>query len=363
MKKKLLIIIVIILICIISYLSYNKNTLKLTLDKNLSDNVKEHIGNSIGVELSYADSENIYGHFYNSHVNNVILESSGIFKYNIKTSEFMFIPYVESKRIMSFYWLNNLIYYVILEEEENKFHWELCTANKNFDDVKILKSGKIESPLNYPRILYNKKSLFLVSIDDIDEEKQLFQFDLIEESGVLNLKQDVGYKMRKKGNLIFNIANIYIENNSIYYTIVDEKNIQYLYSFNVENFEEKMIYKNKDYDRILYNYKTLNEGLYIQLALKNENDKSMFIYRKDNSDIINKKGSIKTLDTKSSSCIIFHNQTNDIEIFSENDMKIYKKSINIPDMYPKFLIIDDKIIMQDFSNRFYISNSLKKICK
>lgn len=362
MSKKIFIVLLITFFCII-FIYYSNSSLKLTLNKSLSDNVKKYVDKSVGVELSYVDGNNIYGHFYNSQANNIVLETKGLFSYNIKTSEFVYYGYEESKRIMTFYLMNNIFYYVILEENGDKYHWELAMANEKFNNVKRLKSGNIESPLNYPRILYNdKNSIYFLSIDDINEEKQQFQFDLIKDSNIFNLKNEVGNKKHKEGNLLFNISNVYIEKNYIYYTIVDENSVQYLKSFNVINQEETTIYENKDYDKILYNYKVLNDGIYIQLALKNEDNKSYFVYIRNNDEIINKKGDLKTLDIKSSSCIIFHNQTNSIEIFSEKKLRLYRKNVKQADMYPKYLIVNDKILMQDFSNQFYLSGLIKKIC-
>lgn len=360
LRKMFCILLIIASFCIVCIGS--SNSINLSTEKNLSNNVKKYVDKSEGVEMVYADGDYIYGHFYDSMASNVVLETIGLFRYNIRTSSFKFHEYTEKKRIMTFYWLNDIIYYITLSEDENQYYWEFIEADENFNNINVLKSGKVENPLNYPRILHNNNSVYVISIDDIDEEKQIYQFYLVNDLDMLSLKQDIGSKNEKKGNLLYNIANVYIEDNIIFYTVVDDNNIQYLYSFNVENGEDIKLYENNNQERILYNYKIMDDGMYIQLASKTEDNKAFFIYLENKDKIINRKVDLKTFDIRLNTCIIFHNQTNEIEIFSEKKKKIYKRNVKQTDMYPKYLIINDKILMQDFKNQFYLSESLKKMC-
>ena len=102
--------------------------------------------------------------------------------------------------------------------------------------------------------------------------------------------------------------------------------------------------------------------MYIQMALKDEENMANIIYFKNNKKIIEKKETLKTFDILYNSCIIFHNQPNIIEVFSGNNNRTYKKVIQRNDMYPKYLVVNGRIIMQDFDNKFYVSSSLKKVC-
>lgn len=364
MKKISLIIFGIAILCLLSFLSCSSSLVDLNLEENLTRNVKKYSNESTGVELMYSDGNNIYGHFYDSSINNVILRTKGLFKYNVKTSKFSYFNYKNQNRIMTYYWLNDIIYYVVLEESGNNFNWKFIVSKYKKNDEKIIMQGTIENPFNYPRILFNKYGIFLVSINDLDEENQIFQFDMVVEvSNILSLKQETGKKKEKTGNLLYNISNVYVEAENIFYTVVDKDNIQYLYSLNVITGEEKKIFENKRANQILYNFKIFNNDMmYIQMALKDEENMANIIYFKNNRKIIEKKGTLKTFDILYNSCIIFHNQPNIIEVFSGNNNRTYKKVIQRNDMYPKYLVVNGRIIMQDFDNKFYVSSSLKKVC-
>ena len=247
MKKIILIIFGIAILCLLSFLSCSSSLVDLNLEENLTKNVKKYSNESTGVELMYSDGNNIYGHFYDSSINNVILRTKGLFKYNVKTSKFSYFNYKNQNRIMTYYWLNDIIYYVVLEESGNNFNWKFIVSKYKKNDEKIIMQGTIENPFNYPRILFNKYGIFLVSINDLDEENQIFQFDMVVEvSNILSLKQEIGKKKEKTGNLLYNISNVYVEAENIFYTVVDKDNIQYLYSLNVITGEEKKYLRTKE---------------------------------------------------------------------------------------------------------------------
>lgn len=338
------------------------DSLNMNIDDNLTMQIEKHLNDFTGVELMYYDNNYIHGHFYNLNSSSVVLDSIGLFRYNIKTLEFEYFDFNSDKRIMTFLFVKQKIYYIALKENDNVFYWEFIESNFDFSDEIILKTGYIDNPLNYPRLLYDSNFICLISIEDIANDLQAFQFDLVEKENLQNLKNEMASKKEKSGDILYNIANVYLEDNNIYYTIVDGNNKQYLRSFNILTREENNLYQNSNDNIILYNYKIMESGIYIQYALKSEDNKSYFIFDYNDGKQYKKKGNIKTMDTKLNLCIVFHNFTNDIEIFSETKRKLFKKRLNIGNMYPKYIVVEDKILMQDFDNNFYYSDSLENIC-
>lgn len=325
-KKKLCISIV-FLIVIIFILGKTK-TIEFTMDKDLSESLNNYTKKENSIEMIKAYNSSIYGTIFNTAKNNTILETVALFSYSVENKRLQVYNYDKKNRVMDFVISDSNIFFIELEEVNNdKYVWKLIKSDLNLISYDIIKSGVIENPFSYPRIFINDSYLILVAVSDKDDE-QKYEICKITNENIEILKSEIGYKRRHKGNLLFNIENVYFTNHKLYYTIVDEKNIQYLKCLETTSNNIKEIYINRNENEIIYNYKPLSKGIYIQIALKNQDDLSKFIYMQNEKIIVKKNTSLKTMDTVYGNVILFHNQGNIFEIFSEDNLKIMQFNIN-----------------------------------
>lgn len=359
-KYKYILILFIVTIVISAVLINRTRYIKFSQEKILTKEIKKYVNKNYSAELFRTDNNLIYGSIYNQTVLSTVLETYGLFTYSLEKKEFKFYKYNLEKRVMDYVINDNKIYLVQLVEKNNEFFWEFMISDNDFSNIEILKKGKIEDPFSYPRILKENESILLASIDDKDKNNQIYSLDIVENRRLTNIKNDSGKKTSQYGNLLYNIGNTYMYNNQIYYTIVDEKNTQYLYSTSINEKNSKVIYTNKDSNKIIYNFKPLKQGIYIQMAIKDDPEKSYFIYLRDNKVRLEKKEDLKTLDIIYNGNIIFHNQKNKFQIFSEESLKLKNYSVKIEKVYPKYLVVNNNIIIQDFDNNFYISQNIEE---
>lgn len=357
-KKFLWIFVIAILLLIVIY--GRTGNIKFTEESSLTNSIKEHIDKQSGVEFIRAYDNSIYGSIFDSSKSNTILETTALFSYSVKNKKLLLYEYTGKNRIMDFIVKDNFIYFVELEEvENNRFIWKFIKSDLQFKNLQNIKSGVIENPFSYPRIFMSSSYIILVSIND-EQNIQKYEISKVIGDSIEELQYEIGYKDKKKGNILYNIENVCLNNNKLYYTVVDEKNIQYLISLDIIKNEKSNVFVNNKNDEIIYNYKPLKKGIYIQLALKNLDNTSNFIYMQDDKVIVKKQGDIKTMDTTYNNIVIFHNQENTFEFFSEDTLKLKKFNINQRSIYPKYVILDGKLYIQDFSNKFYVSENIMK---
>lgn len=359
--KKIIISLLIILFLFMLVICGHTKKIEFQIDNELTTSLKKKLEKNHGVDLRYFENNIIYGSIYDHSINTTILETRSIFTYDIKSKQFINYNYDMNNRIMDFKFLNDNIFYIQVEEKDKKFYWKFIMSNKSFSNKKTLKYGIVENPFSHPRILHDNNTIVLVSINDIDDEVQEYSIDLITPNNdIINIKNEKGYKNKKIGNLLYNISNVSLSNKKVLYTEVDDNKVQYLSEINVDTKENKVLLKNDKNMFIIYNFKKMKKGLYIQLALKEEENKSYFIYIKDNEIEKKIKGDLKTFDNVYKDYLIFHNKGNKFEIFSEEKLSFKHYNIDIVDIFPYYIIISDRILIQDFSNNFYFSESLEK---
>lgn len=359
--KEIIISLLIILFLFILVICGHTKKIEFQIDNKLTTSLKKNLEKNHSVDLRYFENNIIYGSIYDHSINTTVFETRSIFTYDIKSEQFINYDYDKNNRIMDFKILNDKTFYIQFEENDKKFYWEFIVSNKDFSDKKTLKYGIVENPFSYPRILYDNNTLVLVSINDIDDEIQEYSIDLILPNNILtNIKNEKGHKNKKIGNLLFNISNVSLSNRNVLYTEVDENKVQYLSEINVDTKANKVLFKNDKSMCIIYNFKKMKKGLYIQLALKEEDNKSYFIYIKDNEIEKKIKGDFKTFDNVYKDYLIFHNKGNKFEIFSEETLSFKHYNVNKEDIFPYYMIVNDKILIQDLSNNFYFSESLEK---
>lgn len=360
-NKKNTVFITITLLFLLLFINNSHSVINFEVDTNLTNNIKKNIANDCGVEFNYSNNNTIYGSLFNSKSNTTFLETVGLFSYNTISKEYVHFDYNEKNRIINYYINGETIYYIKIIEKNNLFYWELLKSDLDFKNNFVIKNGKIEDPFTFPRILFNDREIFLLSINDVNADKQEYNIDLItKDDKLVNLINETGFKNNGEGNLLYNIHNAYLDKNIIYYSIVDNNNTQHLVSYNLVKKKKESIYTNMDKNMIIYNFKKVGKGMYLQLALKNEDNMSYFIYIENDRVIKKTKTEIKTLDTVVDGGLVFHNEGNKFEFFSDKNLRLKNYKVSIDEIYPKYLIVNNLIYIQDFSNNFYKSNFIDK---
>lgn len=70
-------------------------------------------------------------------------------------------------------------------------------------------------------------------------------------------------------------------------------------------------------------------------------------------------GTINTQLNEYDNLLIFHNNDNSFAIFDESSLKYYKfKKLDI-ETYPKYLIVQGKIILKGYDGKFYITDNIE----
>lgn len=355
-KKKLWFFIVFLLVIV--FVLGKTKTIEFTKDIYLTEGLNKYIKNENSIEMMKTYNDSIYGTIFNTAGNNTILETTALFSYSVDNKKLQVYNYDRKNRIMDFQINDNNVYFIELEEvNSDEYIWRLIKSDLNLLTYEIIKSGVIENPFLYPRIFMNNSYLILVAISDNGDEQE-YEISKMVEENIEILQSEKGYKSIHEGNLLFNIENVFFANHRLYYTIVDENNIQYLKCLDTINNSIKVLYINRNENEIIYNYKPLNKGIYIQIALKNQDDLAKFIYMQNDKIIFKKNTSIKTMDTVYNNVLLFHNQGNIFEVFSEDKLRIKKFNVNKKDIYPRYVVLNNKIYIQDFKNNFYVSNDL-----
>ncbi len=350
----------IVFLLIIIFIFGKTKTIEFTKDIYLTETLNKYAKNQNNIELTKTYNGSIYGTVFNTTSNNTVLETTALFSYSVNNKKIQIYNYDRKNRIMDFVIDDNAIYFIELEEKKNdEYIWRFIKSDLKLSTYETIKSGVIENPFSYPRIFMNNSYLILVAISDNSDE-QKFEICKIMDGNIEILQSGKGYKNRPEGDILFNIENVFFANHNLYYTIVDNNNIQYLKYLDTIKNSIKTLYTNFNENEIIYNYKPLNKGIYIQIAIKDQDDLARFIYMKDEKIILKKNTKIKTMDTVYDNILLFHNQGNIFEIFCEDKLSIKKFNVNKEDIYPKYVVLNNKIYIQDFKNNFYVSNDLTK---
>ncbi len=306
-------------------------------------------------ELLKTSNGKILGTVFDTSSQNAILKTVGIFEFDLDNEQFEFFKYDDGKRIFDFLVINNSIYYVEIQEDDETFYWSFIKTDKNFDNKEILSNGMIKNVFNYPRILTTEDGkILLISITDDENGEEKFQFTTYFQGQETILMEDKGSTLADTGVLLYNIANVYIYKNKIVYTVVDENKIQHLNTFDIEKSIIKNQYTNFNSTTIMYNYKFLSNGLYIQLILKDNENTSQILYINE-KNTMKFSGATNTFDNLlNESILLFHNNGDKWKAFFSSKKKIYNIKANVSNIYPKYLISENKVIIQDFKNNFYV---------
>lgn len=361
MKNKKNIFILIILICIfVATFIFEKQDIKIELIEFSINQELTKLINGYDVEILDIEDELIYGQIYNTNTKSDLFETIGIFSYNEKKHDFGFYEYNQKNRILDYIIKDEYIYYIKISEIKNEYIWKFCINNLKFENEKEILSGHIFKLSDFPKILKYNDNIYFLSIDSIGENNT-YVFYKISTHTYEKIYETTGDVRKKIGNYIYNTYDIRIIDDELLYTYVNSDNNQCLNSINLSDYTIHDIYCSDKLNMILYSYVRIDDKYYIQLVNKENNIANILLIQNDIQKEITKSSDLKTFWNVSHNNIIFHNEGNVWEILNLNNNKISKFNIEKDDIYPKYYIYKDEILVKDFDNNFYISKNLHKI--
>lgn len=370
LKKYLFVFLIgVIIIISFSYFLFYKNNKKyqiLNFEKNELSNIslKYTDNGKYDIELlKTADKKLIYGTIFDSSENGNLFLTKGIYTFNITSNKFNYYKNDEKNRIIDFYINNNILYKVVLENtSSNNYYWKIIRQNLLTNSEEIFITGYIVNIFDYPRLLVYNNNIYAIAvsnegIDGSSETYSFYQFLTTPNNSVKELFKYNGSILEDIGILNYNISNNKIYSDNLYYTVVDEKHVQYLIKFNLNSSKKSIIKENKSKDKVLYNYVPTDDGIYIQFASIDETEKSIIEYY-SNDDISTLETDINTFENQiNNTNLLFHNKGNVWILYNIVENKLNPLNTNLKDknLYPKYLVVDkNTIIVQDFDNNFYI---------
>lgn len=370
LKKYLFVFLIgVIIIISFSYFLFYKNNKKyqiLNFEKNELSNIslKYTDNGKYDIELlKTADKKLIYGTIFDSSENGNLFLTKGIYTFNITSNKFNYYKNDEKNRIIDFYINNNILYKVVLENtSSNNYYWKIIHQNLLTNSEEIFITGYIVNIFDYPRLLVYNNNIYAIAvsnegIDGSSETYSFYQFLTTPNNSVKELFKYNGSILEDIGILNYNISNNKIYSDNLYYTVVDEKHVQYLIKFNLNSSKKSIIKENKSKDKVLYNYVPTDDGIYIQFASIDETEKSIIEYY-SNDDISTLETDINTFENQiNNTNLLFHNKGNVWILYNIVENKLNPLNTNLKDknLYPKYLVVDkNTIIVQDFDNNFYI---------
>lgn len=319
---------------------------------NLNELVSDKINNNgYGLEIYRIEDNTISGSIINENSNPIIYSTDEVFTYNLIDKNIMFYNINPKGRIIDFKIHNELIYYIdVYQDTDEIFNWELIKYTTS-NEKEVLKTGRITDIINTPRILgtYNKNLiLFLMSNDGEKIDYELIKYDGNKEIKIINGSGIINSNI---GTLPYNVYNYYIYNEQIYYSILDEIGTQKIYSYNLKNDTETLIFENTE--GFINNYKINEKYQYYQIINSYQ----------DNSKIIikNSKG-INTLDETINTFdnfinehqLLFHNQGDIWKILDLNNSKIVTLNIDIKSKPKYYKIENNRILIESKSHDYFI---------
>lgn len=369
-KLKLIIFLAltIILICFVLFLiSLNNKKDYINFKKiPLSNFTKKYVENG-GDNVEFLDkieNNTIYGSITDTLKNGNLFFTKGLYTYNISNNKFKYYENKEKNRIIDFYIRNNILYKVVLENTNNlksdRYYWKVVSCNLSTKKETKLLDGYIINIFNFPRLLFDKDNIYLVTINNGEDlaEKEDYSLYKIFENYSEKIFSYSGYQIKNEGIIAHNITYNKVYNNYFYYTVIDERPVQYLMKINLKNLEKTKIRETSNKNRVINNYIPTKNGLYINFIDK-ETDTNSYIEYYYNGKVSKLKMEMNTFEhVINEDHLLFHNMGNKFILYNFKKNKViplttsFGKNINL---YPGYLVIKDNLIMvEDYDGNFYV---------
>lgn len=373
MKRKLGIAILIVITLIIAilfsiYYFCEKNTKSNDIYQK-KDNEKSNIQvnhidlysklsdySQYSINVAHVYNDYIYGTIETDKYDLMLFSTVAVFTYNINSNEINIIPQTENKRIIEFYSDNNYVYYFyLLNNNDENFKWELNVYDLTTGKSKEILNGFISDVFEYPRIFAQEGNdiYIMMKNNGITKILQINGFDAKE---IITIEDDIVTP--------YNMDTIKYKDNKIYYVVTekDKKDCIKILDLDTKNIE--VILKNESENHEIYTLNIINNKLIVQEAIES-NFVNLITFNLDlkitenivESQLLNFP---EKLNNKN---ILFHQlgsiwkiynvETGEIEEIEE----LKRAEMTKNGMFPKYFLIDDnRILVQDFSNDFYVIN-------
>ena len=288
--------------------------------------------------IKYFKDNVMYGECLNPWINNVIIETKGVFTYDIVTKKTNYYKYNNKKRIWNYVIKDEEIYYIEVSENrgDDTFAWELKKSSLTFTNPKTLAKGEVNGPDTLPVFIKSQENvdIYVVLINNKDsKDMQINSLNKIENDELECLMTMEGNRDKKVGEfLIFPNSTFKIKGNILTYSkFFNNKEI--VYKMNLDNKETEEIYVNDEIDKWSLSEVLMTKEYYLLSYIGKENSikgKMLIIDNSKNITLVNCNGSKKMG--------LIDNETAIIELgdyylgFSLKDKKfIYKYNISTND--------------------------------
>lgn len=362
-KEKILFVIIVIICIILSFSicilfeskKYEIHFVECSLNKYLKDYSNDNYFIDL---LSVNNKDEIQG-IVDSNLED---KTIGMFKYDLNKDDFIFYKNNEQNQIYNIYIIENILYIITMEKKNDYYVWKLQIKNLKTNKSETIIKRNVIDDLDCPKFIFYNNNLYLVEVSDYiknDYNYQIFRIEKIEYNKLNVLYEQNSSEFESNNELIYNMANIKNFNSKIYFTLKNNDE-QYLMEYDLETNHIRNIYINNDKDYIILNYLVKNNLIYIQLLKNTQEDKSSIIII-SNSEQEKIESKLLTFETFINNKIISHNKGNKWTIFNYKNNSMYDVTSDLKDnLIPKYLIVNDNIIVQTLYKKLFIGKIIEK---
>lgn len=325
--------------------------LKLNKEK---DYLKTNIINLPYEKLNLKKAEQVLNiHHIHNNILGLSIENFGtsdigitksILTYDMEKSTYELIDLDFNTRIVDFVMVNDKMYFISLEYQEDYYKWKIIFSKNNFEDQVILKEGIIENPFNYPAFIFdNNNYLYIAYLDDKNHTSTISKIKNVTLNEILVLNQEYS---------IYDLEKIIIYDNYIYYIILTD-NFHYLEKYDYRISKKSPIYIASNIKELIFDFQVLDESILINTL---NDEKSTLININFDNEIIKEKNfnypivSMK----KSNNKIITINKNKKFQIYDANLKRLFTNKFE-KDIYYKFELYRDNTLILNTEDKIFTS--------
>lgn len=177
-------------------------------------NIKEYLNikeEECEIEIENVIDGSIYGNCIKDKKNSIVLQTAGVWTYDIETNKLLYYKYNKDNRIWSFFIEGKNIYYIELSEnmQNNTFKWSLIKSDLEFNKKKIIDNGILYKPTDTPTFIRKNNSIILHAVYDeikykddfkLTDYKSQFSIKLYKNNNFIELVNKKGNHIKKQVN-------------------------------------------------------------------------------------------------------------------------------------------------------------------
>lgn len=348
MVKKIIAILGLLLIFTIIDIKLENNKKKLNFLELLnldydSYNLKENV---VSIDIQGVYDDKLYLSLIDFTNNRVTAITKALIVYDFSKNEVNIIDPNLNKRITSYMYDKNYIYYTSIYYENEVLHWDLSVTEDNFLSSNVLKTGTIESAINFPIIFKENSNIYLFSIDDSLYKQNIYKLFLSELIEIMSLDSNI--------EMLYDLEKIKVLDNNVYY-ISDDNNGRELKKFDMAKNITTVLYKSNSDLETIFEFEVLPNDTVIINSIKNNIstiiclDKNAMIKKYHHNHLISY---MEILDDH---LIIMMDKNNDNLIYNTKTNKLESKNGMSKDFRFKFKVKDkNTIVFQKNNSKIYL---------